>query len=309
MTEKQMYPLEGIVVSLNTPFDEQDRVDFRSVGRLVERHLAAGAVGFLVPAQAGEVYELTLAERIDLIRCVRELTRGRAELIAGTTARDERESLQVAEAAIATGCQGVLVEVPESRKRDRRATNEFLASFSALQAPMLMIQDLDFNGFGLEVEVIAELFERIEQFRCLKVEVSPAGPKCSAVIEATAGRLHVSGGWASLQLIEALDRGVAAFMPTAMTGLFTQAMKAYRRGDRDEAKRWFHRMLPVLAFTRQHLDTSIHFHKRLFHQRGIFRTARVRKRTIAYDAWHERYGDELIAYLNGAEPEAMTRAE
>jgi 4-hydroxy-tetrahydrodipicolinate synthase len=160
-----------------------------------------------------------------------------------------------------------------------------------------MIQDLDWTGSGLDLDLIVELFERIEAFSYLKVEVIPAGPKYSAVLKATGGRLHVAGGWASNQLIEALDRGVSAIMPTAMTGLFVRVFEAYQRGNREEAKDWFHRMLPVLAFTRQHLDTSIHFHKRLFHERGIFTTHRVRKNTVVYDEDHERYGLELIAYL------------
>jgi 4-hydroxy-tetrahydrodipicolinate synthase len=167
-----------------------------------------------------------------------------------------------------------------------------------------MIQDLDWNGYGLDVSLIVELFERFEAFRCLKVEVMPAGPKYSAVIEATEGRLHVAGGWAANQLIEALDRGVSAIMPTAMTGLFVRVFEAHRRGDREEAKVWFHRMLPVLAFTRQHLDVSINFHKRHFHHRGIFETPRVRKRSVVYDSHHEEYGDELIAYLDKLEGEA-----
>jgi 4-hydroxy-tetrahydrodipicolinate synthase len=177
------------------------------------------------------------------------------------------------------GCDCVLTEVPPKRRGNRDATVEFFESFATLEMPVLMIQDLDWNGYGLELDLIVELFERIEAFRWLKVEVVPAGPKYSAVIEATGGRLHVAGGWASNQLIEALDRGVSAVMPTAMTGLFVRVFEAYRRGDREEAKVWFHRMLPVLAFTRQHLDISIHFHKRLFQHRGIFDTARVRKRS------------------------------
>ena len=70
MGHKQKYPLEGPVVSLNTPFDEDKRIDLRSLERLVNQHLFEGAVGFLVPAQAAEAYELTHTERIELIRRV-----------------------------------------------------------------------------------------------------------------------------------------------------------------------------------------------------------------------------------------------
>jgi len=55
---KSKYQLRGVVVSLNTPFDERGELDFQSYGRLIEHHLREGAVGFLAPAQAGEVNQL-----------------------------------------------------------------------------------------------------------------------------------------------------------------------------------------------------------------------------------------------------------
>jgi 4-hydroxy-tetrahydrodipicolinate synthase len=301
MWRKEKYPLQGIVVSLNTPFDDNNDIDFPSLEKLIEWHLSQGAVGFLTTAQAAEVFELSLNERLEVIRFVRKVTIGRAEVIAGTTARDERESRVVAEAAVQAGCDGVLIEVPEKLRSERLATIQFFESFASLGMPMLMIQDLDWSGCGLEIALITELFERIEPFRCLKVEVNPAGPKYSAALLATGGRLHVSGGWASQQMLEALDRGVSVFMPTAMTGLFTQVMNCFEHRDREAAKVWFHLTLPVLAFTRQHLDVSIHFHKRLFHRRGVFSTPNVRKRSVPYDGYHERCGEELISYLDKVE--------
>jgi dihydrodipicolinate synthase/N-acetylneuraminate lyase len=305
MAGKEKYPLDGIVVSLNTPFGEDGRVDFRSFEKLIHLHLAEGAVGFLTTAQAAEVHELTLDERIDIVRCARELTNGRAQLIAGATARGERDSRILAEVATHAGCDGVLIEPAESSRKGCREALDFFKSFATIGMPVLMIQDLDWGGYGLPVDVITELFEQVDSFRCLKVEVTPAGPKYSAVLEATDGRLHVSGGWASQQMIEALDRGVSAFMPTAMTGLFARVMSSYRAKDRDAARAQFHLMLPVLAFTRQHLDISIQFHKRLFHRRGIFSTPNVRKRSVPYDAYHKRYGDELIAYLDRLQESAI----
>jgi 4-hydroxy-tetrahydrodipicolinate synthase len=169
---------------------------------------------------------------------------------------------------------------------------------------MLMIQDLEWGGFGIPVDLITEAFEAVPAFRCLKVEVVPAGPKYTAVLEATGGRLHVSGGWAAEQMIEALDRGVDVFMPTAMTGIYALIYEAHRAGDRETAHRWFRRILPVLAFTHQHLDMSIQFYKRLYRHRGLFRTIRLRKKALPYDAYHERYGDEMIRHLDQIEREA-----
>jgi hypothetical protein len=40
---------------------------------------------------------------------------------------------------------------------------------------MIMLQDWDATGYGLPDELILELFETVEAFRCLKVETVPAG--------------------------------------------------------------------------------------------------------------------------------------
>ena len=297
------YPLRGVVVSLNTPFDEHDRIDYASVERTVATHLREGAVGFLT-AQAGEVNELSLAERLELLRFVRQLTLGQAQVIAGATAQDESESRALARVAVETGCDGVLAEVPPGTRGNAAAISAFFRTLSDNGVETLMIQDLEWGGFGLGVPFIAEMFETIPAFRCLKVEVAPAGPKYTAVLEATGGRLHVSGGWASDQMIEALDRGVEVFFATAMTRFYRRIFEAWDSGDVETARHWLHRILPVLAFTRQHLEISIHFYKRLFVHRGLFSTARTRKRTIPYDRYHESCGEYLIRYLDSLEQES-----
>jgi dihydrodipicolinate synthase/N-acetylneuraminate lyase len=266
-------------------------------------HLAEGAAGFLTPAQAAEVNVLTVAERLDLIRFVQQALRGRAPLIAGATSPDEKHSFLAAEAALAAGCEIVLTEIPSDRRGNREATLQFVRTFASVGMPVLMLQDLDWTGPGLDVSWIVELFETVQAFRSLKVEVQPAGPKYSAVLEATGGRLHVAGGWAAEQMIEALDRGVDVYMATAMTGLYRAVIDAHAAGDRALARRIFHQILPVLAFTRQHLDISIQFYKRLFYRRGMFSTSQIRKECRPYDRYHESYGDELIEYLDRVEME------
>jgi 4-hydroxy-tetrahydrodipicolinate synthase len=128
------------------------------------------------------------------------------------------------------------------------------------------------------------------------VEVVPAGRKYTEVLEATDGRLHVSGGWAVMQMIEALDRGVHAFMPTALHEAYVRIYALHRMGCRDEARTLFNRLLPVLAFSNQHLDISLHFFKRLLHAQGIYATSAVREPVLPFDAYHERVAEELIAY-------------
>ena len=106
-------------------------------------------------------------------------------------------------------------------------------------------------------------------------------------------------------MIEALDRGVHAFMPTAMHLIYTEIFALYRSGAREEAQALFHRLLPVIAFTNQHLDISIYFFKRLLHRQGIYSTDRVRGLRLPFDEYHQRLADELIERVQGLEGEIL----
>jgi 4-hydroxy-tetrahydrodipicolinate synthase len=157
-----------------------------------------------------------------------------------------------------------------------------------------MIQDWDFKGYGIPVAVIKKLFDEIESFKCLKIEVVPAGVKYSAIRQVTDNKLHISGGWAGSQMIEALDRGVNAFMPTVLHGTYGKIFNLHHSGKREEACKLFYELVPILAFSHQHLDISIHFNKRLVYEQGIFSTNKVRDPILPFDKYHERIAEELI---------------
>jgi 4-hydroxy-tetrahydrodipicolinate synthase len=193
---------------------------------------------------------------------------------------------------IALGCDGILAAIPYVTDE---AMIQQVQALDALQPGLLMLQDWDFQGYGIPVPLIQHLFETVPSFRSLKIEVVPAGVKYSEVLRVTGGRLHVAGGWAVTQMIEALDRGVPTLMPTGLHPIYVAIYRRYHAGDRDGAVVLFRRLLPILAFSNQHLDISVHFFKRLLYRQGIYPTARVRLPILPFDSVHECLADALIA--------------
>ena len=118
--------------------------------------------------------------------------------------------------------------------------------------------------------------------------------KYSKVIEATEGKLHVSGGWAGTQMIEALDRGVNAFMPTVLHDVYNKIYQLHRNGNREAAIKIFNQLIPIIAFSHQHVDISIQFNKRLVQKQGLFATSNVREPILPFDSYHEKIAEELI---------------
>ncbi|MBK8020747.1 MAG: dihydrodipicolinate synthase family protein [Chloroflexi bacterium] len=235
--------------------------------------------------------KLTQDERRLIVRTVLDVTRGRIPIIGGATANTPEDRLAAARVLLELGCEAVLASIPYVDDDDYTRQVEALA---ALGPDLLMLQDWDASGYGLPLPLILDLFERFEAFRSIKIEVAPAGVKYTQVLDATGGRLHVAGGWAIVQMIEALDRGVHALMPTSLHPVYRQILRLYDAGDRAGATTMFRRLLPVLAVSNQHLDLSIHCFKRLVYRQGLYATPNVRQPIQPIDSYQARSIDEAI---------------
>ena len=288
---KQLYPLFGIVTVLNTPFKTDNTIDFSALRRNVDYALESGIAGFLVPAMASEVYKLSEPERMEMVVAVLEATNGKVPVIAGAGETDLVKSKRLISKYIGLGCKNVLFQIPFQNETQFR---KHFYELAVTDPDMIMLQDWDATGYGLSDELIVELFETVEAFRCLKVETVPAGVKYSRIIELTNGQLNVSGGWAVSQMIEGLKRGVHAFMPTGMHNIYIEIYRLWKTGMDAEAEQLFQQILPVLAFSNQHLDISIHFFKRLLYQQGIYSTDLVRQPILPFDQIHRKIADKHI---------------
>ena len=283
--------LRGIVASLHTPFAEDGAVDEASLARLVEHCARAGCRGVLAAAVAGEVGALRPPERRRLLQVVVEAAAGRLGVVAGVSAPDVATSAALAREAAAAGAAMVLWQPPPGA--DEAALEAGLLALLEAGPAQIMLQDLDWQGPGLAPALIARLAERVPALRAVKIETAPAGPKYSAVRDATGGRLHLSGGWAAMQMLDGLARGLDAFVPSGVLPLYVRVFDLWAAGRRDEARALFERALPVLAFSNQHIDVSIRFWKRVRRRQGIFATERCRPPVRALDRIQEDEAERL----------------
>jgi 4-hydroxy-tetrahydrodipicolinate synthase len=288
---------KGIISVLQTPFDETGAIDYEGLARLIENAIDAGVSGFLAPAVASEVAHLTRDEREGLVRWIAEQTNGRVPFIVGASSDKVEVCQHFAALAKMVGADAYLVAVPPSLYSEPDRVSPFFQEVTQATDLPLVIQDLEFNGPGLDMEAIKRLRETLPTLMGFKIETVPAGPKYTAVREAFGRDFFIAGGWAIMQMIEALDRGVDAMIPeSAMVKVYSSIFQSYAHGKREQAVHLFRQLLPVLAFANQDLGTSIAFFKRLLVRKGIFQNAVMRYLDFAWDAYQLRIADELIDY-------------
>lgn len=253
--------------------------------------IKSGVSGFLVPAMASEVYKLSDIERIKMVSSVLDEVNDKVPVIAGAGEIEITKSKKLLRSYVDLGCRNVLFQIPY---QDDGQFKAHFMELAEIDVDMIMLQDWSVSGYGLPDELICELFENVKAFRCLKIETVPAGIKYSRILKLTEGRLNVSGGWAVTQMIEGLKRGIHAFMPTGMHWIYSEIYRIWIEGKKEEATELFFKILPVLAFSNQHLDISIHFFKLLLHRQGIYPTSKVREPILPFDQVHYQISDQLI---------------
>ncbi|MBQ4375615.1 MAG: dihydrodipicolinate synthase family protein [Erysipelotrichales bacterium] len=287
---KELYPLFGVITTVITPFNEDLSIDFPSLRREIDTACKAGVGGFLVPCLASELPQLNAEERIELTKAVVDEARGRAKVIAGIAADTQEGRIKNLKTYMALGVDGINALIPFTTREEYR---KYIEEIDSYHPEFLCIQDADFNGPGMPVDFLAELFRDIPSFKVAKVETKNCGEKYGQLLKATNGKLNISSGWGNDQMIEALDRGIHSIMPSGLFELFTGVYKRYAAGNREAAKKLFFDILPIITFTRQGQSLNRKFHKRYMKAFGIFDTDLSRE-PVQFDEYDARYADELI---------------
>jgi 4-hydroxy-tetrahydrodipicolinate synthase len=106
----------GSIVALVTPFDEQDRIDYAALERLIEFHVSEGTNGLVIAGTTGESATLQKGEHAELIRRAAEMVAGRMPVIAGTGSNSTQQTIDLSREVADAAIDGYLLVVPYYNK-------------------------------------------------------------------------------------------------------------------------------------------------------------------------------------------------
>jgi 4-hydroxy-tetrahydrodipicolinate synthase len=129
----------GSLVALVTPFDGNNRVDYASLKRLIEFHVANGSNGLVIAGTTGESATLQRDEHIELVGRAVELAAGRLPIIAGTGSNSTAQTIDLSLAVADMGIAAYLVVVPYYNKPTQEGLyRHFSAIANAVEKPVMM---------------------------------------------------------------------------------------------------------------------------------------------------------------------------
>ncbi|MFS1418621.1 4-hydroxy-tetrahydrodipicolinate synthase [Vibrio splendidus] len=158
----------GSIVALVTPFNTDGEVDFDSLKKLVEHHVAASSDGLVAVGTTGESSTLTIEEHVKVVNKIVEFADGRIPVIAGTGANATHESVLFSRLLNGSGIAGCLSVTPYYNKPTQEGLYQHYKAIAEVSdVPQILYNVPGRTAVDLLPETVARLAE-IENIVALK---------------------------------------------------------------------------------------------------------------------------------------------
>jgi 4-hydroxy-tetrahydrodipicolinate synthase len=226
-----MNPIVGSIVALVTPMHEDGSVDYPTLRRLIDWHIAEGTACIGVVGTTGESPTVSVDEHCEIIRVAVEQTAGRVPVMAGAGGNSTREAIELARYALKVGADCTLSVVPYYNKPSQEGIYQhFRAIAEAVDIPSVlynvpgrtvadMLPETTLRAAGLPGVVgVKEATGNIER-ACWLVKHAPKGFSIYSGDDGTAVALMLMGGHGNVSVTaNVAPRAMAQLCKAALAG-------------------------------------------------------------------------------------------
>ncbi|WP_327439915.1 4-hydroxy-tetrahydrodipicolinate synthase [Pseudomonas donghuensis] len=150
--------IAGSMVALVTPMDAQGRLDWDSLGKLVDFHLEKGTHAIVAVGTTGESATLDVDEHIKVIEFVVKRVAGRIPVIAGTGANSTSEAVHLTRNAKKAGADACLLVVPYYNKPTQEGLYQHFKHIAeAVDIPQILYNVPGRTACDMQAETVIRL--------------------------------------------------------------------------------------------------------------------------------------------------------
>ncbi len=227
--------ITGSIVALVTPMHADGSVDWASLERLLDMHVAAGTAAIGAVGTTGESSTLSVPEHCEVIKHCVSYCAGRIPVVAGTGANCTREAIELTRTAADAGADACLLVTPYYNKPSQRGLYEhYKAIAEAVAVPQILYNVPGRTACDLANDTVDRLadLENIVGIKDATGNIARGGElieRCGDRIavysgdDATAMELMLLGGKGNISV-------TANIAPAAMADLCRLAMAGDRSG-------------------------------------------------------------------------------
>ncbi|WP_300360607.1 4-hydroxy-tetrahydrodipicolinate synthase [Fusobacterium sp.] len=148
----------GSGVALVTPFDENNQVNYKKLGELLEYHVENKTDAIVISGTTGEASTMTESERLNVIKFTVDKIAKRIPVIAGTGSNSTEIAVEFSKKVEVLGVDGLLVVTPYYNKGNERGIyGHYKEIAESVELPIILYNVPGRTGVNLSVSLVKEL--------------------------------------------------------------------------------------------------------------------------------------------------------
>ncbi|WP_078130166.1 4-hydroxy-tetrahydrodipicolinate synthase [Leptospira alexanderi] len=238
---------QGVYTAIITPF-KNDKIDYESYNKLLEKQIKAGVNGVVPCGTTGESPTLSHTEHAELIRETVKAVQGKIQVVAGTGSNSTREAIELTEAACKDGVDGILTVNPYYNKPTQEGLfQHFKAIAEHSSVPVMLYNIPGRTSVNLQPETVLRLSE-VKQIQSMKEATGDLG-QMGKLISLVGNKMTVLSGDdnLTLPLLAIGGVGVVSVVSNLFPKAIVQMVKNFQDGKITEARKIHYDFIEVFA--------------------------------------------------------------
>lgn len=158
-----------LITAMVTPFGDDGKIDYKATEVIANHLFKTGSSAILVCGTTGESPTLSDEEKIDLLKCVKAVAKGRGKVIFGAGSNDTEKSAKFAALAQKEGAEGLLIVAPYYNKPNQAGIEAHIKKIAqASTLPLIIYNIPGRTGINILPETIVRISEQCPTVHALK---------------------------------------------------------------------------------------------------------------------------------------------
>jgi len=237
---------KGSLIALATPFDDDNRVDYEALERLIEFHVSEGSNGLVIAGTTGEAATLDKFEHSELIAKAVDISNGRLPIIAGTGSNSTAQTIKLSRDVGIYGIDAYLLVVPYYNKPVQEGIYQHFASIAdSVDKPVMLYNVPGRTVADMLPETVARLAKHPNIFGIK--EATGDIERLNQIRELVSDDFMLYSGddFTALSFIENGGHGVVTVCGNVTPRLMSDMCRAALAGESDIAKELDARLQPL----------------------------------------------------------------
>lgn len=237
-----------LMTAMVTPLKDDLSIDFDGAQKLAQQLIDEGNEGLVIAGTTGESPNLSMQEKVDLYKAVKEAIGSRATIIAGTGSNSTRDSVSLTEAAAKTGVDGVMLVAPYYNKPSQEGLYQHFKTIAAVtDLPVIVYNVPGRTSVNVLPDTVARLAADVPNIVAVK-EACGNMDQVSALKNAVPESFYVYSGDDSLTLpmLAVGCYGIISVVAHIAAKEMRAMIEAYLQGDINTAAKIHLKLFPLI---------------------------------------------------------------